>query len=211
MHCDGYPGYDSLAAKNNNIILSGCLYHARRKFIEVAKLSRHQESVSNTVINYIAKLAKIEEDIKDFNHDDRFIIRNEKARPILNELHDYLVSKQPQILPKSPLGQAVNYTLNQWSKLLTHLKDGRLENNNNRSERAIKPFVIGRKGWLFANSVDGAHAAAIIYSFVETCKWHGVEAYNWFRYVLAKLPLCSEDNLESLLPFNIKPELLVKG
>lgn len=211
LHCDGFPGYDTLAAKNNHIILSGCLYHARRKFVEVAKLAHYQDGVSNTVINYIAKLAKIEEDSKDFSQEDKFNIRNEKARPILNELYNYLVSKQPQILPKSPLGQAVSYTLNQWTKLLTYLKDGRLENNNNRSERAIKPFVIGRKGWLFANSVEGANAAAIIYSFVETCKWHGVEAYDWFRYVLAELPLCSEDKLESLLPFNINPELLIKG
>ncbi len=81
---------------------------------------------------------------------------------------------------KSPLGQAVSYTLNQWPKLMAYLQDGRLENNNNRTERAIKPFAIGRKGWLFADSVAGANAAAIIFSLVETCKQHNIEPYGWF-------------------------------
>lgn len=211
LHCDGYPGYDALAAANNNIILSGCLYHARRKFVEVAKLSRNQDTVSNTVINYIAKIAKIEEEIKEIDSQNKQKIRTKKAKPILNELHNYLLSKEPHILPKSPLGQAVSYTLNQWPKLLVYLQDGRLENNNNRSERAIKPFVIGRKGWLFADSVAGANAAAIIYSFVETCKWHNIEPYEWFKYVLKNLPLCSGDQYGELLPFNIDKNLLVEG
>jgi len=115
------------------------------------------------------------------------------------------------VLPKSPLGQAVSYTLNQWPKLITHLKDGRLENNNNQSERAIKPFVIGRKGWLFADSVAGAEAAAIIFSLVETCKHHDIEAYDWFRYVLQQIPLCQSDaDMEALLPFNIDQRLLIR-
>ena len=92
-----------------------------------------------------------------------------------------------------------------------YLDDGRLENNNNRSERAIKPFVIGRKGWLFADSVAGAEAAAIIFSLVETCKHHGIEAYDWFRYVLQKLPLCQSDaEIEALLPFNIDRALIAR-
>lgn len=211
LHCDGFPGYDTLAAKNKQIILSGCLYHARRKFVEVAKLSKNQDSVSHTVIKYIAKIAKIEAEIKECDTQEKLKLRIENVKPILIELHEYLITKQPHILPKSPLGMAVNYTLNQWPKLLVHLNDGRLENNNNRAERAIKPFVIGRKGWLFSGSVAGAKAAAIIYSFVETCKWHGIEPYDWFRYVLKTMPLCSEDQHEDFLPFNIDRKLLVRG
>jgi len=115
----------------------------------------------------------------------------------------------PKTYPKSPLGKAIFYALNQWPKLLAYLEDGRLENNNNRSERAIKPFVIGRKGWLFANSVDGANAAATLFSLVETCKHHNIEPYDWFRYILQQMPLCqNEDEMEALLPFNINRELL---
>src|ERR1700738_2167372 len=109
LHCDGFPGYDTLVAKNPNIIISGCLYHARRKFVEIAKLSRNQDSVSNTVINFINKLARIEEDIKDFDSVQKSQTRLEQAKPILNELYEYLVSKQPHIVPKSPLGVAVSY------------------------------------------------------------------------------------------------------
>lgn len=210
LHCDGYPAYDTLAAKNPNIILSGCMYHVRRKFFEVTKLSKATEGVSHDVLKYIAKLAIIEEEIKTFSSPEKINHRLNRAKPILDEMHAYLIEKKPQIPPKSLLGQAVNYTLNQWSKLLIYLQDGRLENSNNRSERAIKPFVIGRKGWLFADSVAGAHAAAIIFSLIETCKHHKIQPYDWFRYVLQTLPTCqTAAELDALLPFNIDRKLLV--
>ena len=211
IHCDGFPGYETLAAKSPAIQLSGCLYHARRKFVEIIKVTQAKEGVAHDVVLFIAKLAHIEEEIKLLTTEEKFNLRLEKAKPILTALHDYLIAVQPRTLPKSPLGQAVSYTLNQWPKLLTYLKDGRLENNNNRSERAIKPFVIGRKGWLFANSVAGAEAAAIIFSLVETCKHHQIEAYDWFRYVLQQLPLCeSDEEIEALMPFNIDRELIAR-
>ena len=211
IHCDGFPGYDALAAKSVDIRLSGCLYHARRKFVEIIKVTQAKEGVAHDVLKYISRLAVIEEEINESGAEGKFNLRLEKAKPILDELHAYLVAVQPRTLPKSPLGQAVSYTLNQWPKFLTYLEDGRLENNNNRSERAIKPFVIGRKGWMFADGVAGAEAAAIIFSLVETCKHHGVEAYDWFRYVLQQLPLCQSDaEIERLMPFNIDRELLVR-
>jgi len=210
LHCDGFSAYDALAEKNSSITLVGCLYHARRKFMEVVKLAPNKEGVASHVIKLIAKLSVIEEESKSLQDSDRKIVRQEKAKPLLDELHQYLLDNQPNIPPKSLLGQAVTYTLNQWSKLLTYLKDSRLENNNNRSERAIKPFVMGRKAWLFADSVEGAEAAAIIYSFVETCKYHHIEAYNWFRYVLQALPSCQTlEEFEALLPFNIDKKLLL--
>jgi transposase/uncharacterized coiled-coil protein SlyX len=209
IHCDGFPGYDTLAAKSPDIILSGCMYHARRKFVEITKVIKSKEGVAHDVLKYIAKLAKIEDEIKELCSADKFTIRLEKEKPVLDELHSYLTAMHPRIPPKSPLGQAVSYTLNQWPKLINYLKDGRLENNNNRTERAIKPFAIGRKGWLFADSVAGAEASATIFSLVETCKYHGIEAYDWFRYVLKQMPLCkTEDEIEALLPFNIDKNLL---
>lgn len=209
LHCDGFSAYDALAEKRP-ITLIGCLYHARRKFMEVVKLAPNNEGVASHVIKLIAKLSVIEDQIKLLGNDDKKMIREEKAKPLLEELYQYLLDQQPHIPPKSLLGQAVIYTLNQWSKLLTYLQDGRLENNNNRSERAIKPFVMGRKAWLFSDSVEGAEAAAIIYSFVETCKYHQIEPYDWFRYVLQKIPSCqSLDEFEKLLPFNIDKKLLV--
>ena len=209
IHCDGFPGYDALAAKSTDIQLAGCLYHARRKFVDITKVIKAKEGVAHDVLKYIALLAKIEEDIKELSSTDRFNARLSRAKPVLDDLHTYLTAIHPRILPKSPLGQAVSYTLNQWPKLLTYLQDGRLENNNNRSERAIKPFAVGRKNWLFSDSVAGAEAGAVIFSLIETCKHHGVEAYDWFRYVLQQIPLCCSDNeIEALLPFNIDRALL---
>ena len=208
LHCDGFSAYDALA-KIKPISLVGCLYHVRRKFMEVVKLAPNKEGVASDVIKLIAKLSVIEEEIKLLGNDNKKMIREEKAKPLLETLHQYLLNNQPHIPPKSLLGQAVTYTLNQWPKLLTYLEDGRLENSNNRSERAIKPFVMGRKAWLFADSVEGAEAAAIIYSLIETCKHHHVEPYDWLRYVLQTIPSCKTlVEFEALLPFNIDKKLL---
>lgn len=210
LHCDGFAAYDALASKNHDISLVGCLYHARRKFVEVMKMLPDKEGVAKEVIKFIAKLSLIEEEIKNHSPIEKREVRQQKAKPILEELHQYLYTNQSSIPPKSLLGQAVSYTLNQWPKLLTYLEDGRLENNNNRSERAIKPFVMGRKAWLFADSVEGAHAAATIYSLIETCKYHHIEPYDWFRYVLQALPNCQKlEEFEVLLPFNINKQLLI--
>jgi len=210
LHCDGYTAYDSLASKNPSITLIGCLYHARRKFVEVAKLMPSKEGVATHVVNTIAKLAHIEEEIKNLSLPEKQLTRLSKAKPLLDDLQQYLINNQPNIPPKSLLGQAVSYTLNQWPKILNYLKDPRLEISNNLSERAIKPFVIGRKGWLFANSVDGANAAATIFSLIETCKHHKVEPYEYLRYVLNVLPQCQTiDDYERLLPYKIDKSLLV--
>lgn len=210
LHCDGYPAYDSLAGKNLGITLVGCLYHARRKFVEVAKLAPNKEGVATNVINIIAKLAHLEEEIKSLLLSEKKAAREHKAKPLLDELYQYLINNYPQIPPKSLLGQAVSYTLNQWPKIVNYLKDPRLDISNNLSERAIKPFVIGRKGWLFANSVAGANAAATIFSIIETCKYHQIEPYDYLRYVLNALPQCQTvDDYEKLLPYKIDRMLLV--
>ena len=209
IHCDGYAGYDALAAQSADIKLSACMYHARRQFVEIIKISKAKTGVAVTIVNYITRLSHIEEEIKELLPEKKCAIRLEKAKPILDEMYQYMMDTHPKTYPKSALGQAIAYTLNQWPKLLTYLEDGRLENNNNRSERAIKPFVIGRKGWLFADSVKGAEAAATLFSLVETCKHHQIEPYDWFRYVLQKIPLCrSSEEIAALLPFNIDRKLL---
>lgn len=212
LHCDGYPGYDALVSKNREIKLVGCLYHARRKFVEVAKLAPNKEGVAAYVIKLIAELAQIEESIKALSTINKYQIRLEKSKPILDKILRYLQENQPTIPPKSLLGQAVSYTLNQWPKIITYLRNGRLEISNNRSERAIKPFVIGRKGWLFSYSVEGANSAAIIYSVIETCKYHQIEPYEYLRYVLQMLPQCKTvEDYEALLPYNIDKQLLVSN
>ena len=209
LHCDGFSAYETLARKNKNIKLSGCLYHARRKFVEADKLSQKKSGIAYRALLLIQKLAKKEALFKDLSPDIIRQKRLEEEVPILNELHALLIDSQPKVPPKSTLGGAISYTLNQWPKLLVYLEDGRLENNNNRSERAIKPFAVGRKNFLFCQSVDGAIAAARLYSFVETCKWHGISFYYWLAYVLSHIQQCKTvEELEALLPYNIDKDLL---
>lgn len=210
LHCDGFVGYDALSTQQKPIVLVGCWYHVRRKFVEVSKAAPKQTGVATYVIQQIAKLARIEEEIKNLKAPEKYAARQNQSKIILEQLQDYLLKKQLLVPPKSLLGQAVNYALNQWKKLMRYIEDGRLDISNNLSERAIKPFVIGRKGWLFAQSVEGAHAAATIYSIIETCKYHKIEPYDYLRYVLTALPQCRFiEDYEKLLPYSIHRELLV--
>ena len=111
------------------------------------------------------------------------------------------------MLPKSPIGQAIIYALNQWPKLINYIEDGRCDIDNNRSERAIKPFVMGRKNWLFSHSMKGVEASQIIYSLIETAKAHKLQPYDYLRFILEKMPYAIKlSDVEKLLPYNLTPE-----
>ncbi len=117
----------------------------------------------------------------------------------------WLKYHKPRVLPKSAFGQAINYCLNQWDRLKVFLQDGRLEIDNNRSERSIKPFVIGRKNWLFSNTPKGANASATIYSIVETAKENGLNPFVYLQYLFEKLPnmdIEDESAIDELLPWS---------
>lgn len=114
-----------------------------------------------------------------------------------------------KVPPQSPIGKAIGYALNQWGTLEAYLDDGRLCIDNNHAERAIKPFVMGRKNWLFSDTQQGAKSSGIIYSLIETCKLHGVNPYEYLRIVLEKIPYCETlKDYEALLPYNVKKQLL---
>ncbi|MCS4308601.1 hypothetical protein M2404_002958 [Rheinheimera pacifica] len=128
--------------------------------------------------------------------------RQDIAKPLLHQLRDWLEKSKDTIPAESALGKAITYSLNQWPKLMRYLDDGRLNIDNNRAERAIKPFVIGRKAWLFANTTSGATASAVLYSLVETAKINGLEPYDYLSRLLTELPRAdTEDKLRQLLPF----------
>ena len=132
--------------------------------------------------------------------------RDLRSRPVVEGFRKWLDDIKPMIVPKSLLGKAVMYGHNQWEKLLRFLEDSRIEISNNRAERSIKPFVIGRKNWLFCNTPKGARASAIIYSIVETAKENRLNPYAYLTHLFEKLPnLESRDNeaLDQLLPWNV--------
>ena len=212
LHTDGFSGYQTLF-KNETISIQGihCWAHARRKFIEAAKQSK-KATLANWAVKQIAELYKLEKHFKSQFYTVQQIHeqRQKKSKPILTKIKKWLNEHVNQVPPKHPIGVAINYTLKFWDNLIRYIDDGRFEIDNNRTERGIKPFVIGRKNWLFHDSVNGAEAGAIIYSLIETCKAHNVNAYLYLKYVLHELPNCdkSEKAYQSLLPFNVDHDKL---
>jgi transposase len=206
LHVDGYAGYH----KVGNVTLVGCWAHARRKFDEAIKaLPPTQDKTATAAQQGLAfcnQLFAIERDLAKATAEERHTIRQVRSLPVVDAYLAWLKQQRSRTLPKSKLGEAITYSLNQWEKLTAFLKDGRLEIDNNRSERAIKPFVIGRKNWLFANTPRGAKASAIIYSVIETAKENNLNPFKYLQYLFEQLPQLADpkdaDALDKLLPWS---------
>lgn len=210
LHCDGFAGYDAYAA-DHPVKLVGCWMHARRDFFKIVR-STKQPGLAATAVGHIKKLYKIEEQMKNLGltPTQRYAYRQTHSKPVLETFKAFLEEHFPKILPKSPIGEAFAYALNQWPKLIRYLEDGRLEIDNGLSERKMKPFVLGRKNWLFCQSVAGARAAEIIFSIIESCALHQIEPYAYLRFVLSQIPYAKTvEDLEALMPYNVKPEDLL--
>ena len=199
LHVDGYQAYARTEAT-----LIGCWAHARRKFIDAKKLQgKNKTGKADVVLSLIQKLYGVESRIKDKSVDDKYTARQEVSLPILSKLKIWLEQDQPNLVGNSKLIEAANYLANQWHKLIRYVDDGRLSIDNNRAERAVKPFVIGRKNWLFSQTANGAHASATLYSIVETAKINGLIPFNYICACLDEL-FQPEPDIDSLLPWNFK-------
>ena len=205
---DDYAGYNALALQTGVERLA-CMAHVRRKFVDAQKVQpKGKTGRADIVLTMINKLCGIERELKDASDEQRFIGRQEKSLPILGQLKSWLEKTQPQVTPQSVPGKAVNYLASNWSRLERYVEGGFLPIDNNCAERAIKPFVIGRKAWLFSDTPEGATASAQIYSLVETAKVNGQEPCSWLRHVLERLPHAqSVAGYEALLPWNCSPEM----
>lgn len=186
--------------------LVGCWAHARRKFDEALKALHASEARIGTAaqqgLTFCNQLFAIERELKEGTPEERGTVRMERSRPILDAFSTWLRQQKSRVLPKSALGQAITYCLNQWEKLTAFLKDGRLEIDNKRSERAMKPFVIGRKNWLFANTPRGAKASAVIYSVMGTAKENGLNPFQYLKFLFEQLPQLPDlKDTEALDPF----------
>ena len=215
IQSDDFSGYDHLDQKPD-IVHLGCWAHARRKFIKVVEVRKkhrskgvNPKSLADEALDYIGKLYQIEKEAKLRQLEAAQIhqLRQEKAKPLLDEFKGWLQTNQPLTPPKGLLGQAIGYTLTNWDKLIIYLQDGRLRPDNNLVENAIRPFVLGRKNWLFAGSPDGAEASATFFSLIETAKTNGLEPYAYLRHIFTKLAVTqNEQDLKNLLPQNIDPD-----
>ncbi|HEY5716439.1 MAG TPA: IS66 family transposase [Psychromonas sp.] len=199
LQCDGYSAYGCL----ENITLSGCWAHARRKFNEALIAQPKKTGKVNVAISTIQKLYAIEKRTKLLSAKERQKIRESESIPILDKFKIWLDETAQPLLPKSYLGIAVSYTLNNWQALTRYVENGELGIDNNVTERDIRPFTTGRKNWMFAQSVKGAEASAILYSIVMTCRAHDINPYFYFQKLFEALPNREEGaDLSDLLPWD---------
>ena len=203
---DGYGGYNALCQHPGILGHAACWAHVRRKFVE-ATHGRKNTAAAHQMVALIGKLYQIERRAREKTPAQRQALRQEQAVPILDKIKQWLDQKAEHVLPKSPLGKAIAYTLELWSKLTTYLEDGHIEIDNNKVENAIRPFAVGRKNFLFFASPRGAHASATLYTLVETAKANSLEPWAYLNYLFEKLPCAkSQHALVALLPQNLKME-----
>lgn len=206
---DGYAGYDGVC-KTKGICHLGCWDHARRKFIESIRAipkgkKSAKPSVAHVAISKIDALYRIERQIKEWSDEDKFEYRQTHSIPKLAELKLWLEERKPKVDPDSKAGKAICYAINQWDKLVRYCEHGSLNISNVLAENAIRPFVVGRKAWLFADTPDGARASAIYYTLIETAKANKLDPYEYIHFLVGRIAAVdSVEGYEALLPWNMK-------
>ncbi|WP_204403395.1 IS66 family transposase [Alkaliphilus hydrothermalis] len=187
----------------------GCLAHAKRYFTDAIKALPKDAAATRTKAHegeqFYSKIYDYEREFKELSSEDRHRLRLEKVKPVFDDLLSWLKTESQRSLPKSKLGEAIKYSLKQWDKLTGFLEDGRLGCDNNLAERGIKPFVLGRKNFLFAKSPKGATASGIAFSIIETGKANGLKPFYYLNYLFEKLPninLEDYDTLDACLPWS---------
>jgi transposase len=215
LQVDGYEGYNEVC-EANGLVRVGCFAHARRKFDEALKAQGKGKKTgkkrsakvtkARQGLDLIRELYRIEREIAGQPPDERYRVRQECAKPQLEKIRQWLDASLGSVPPQSLTGKALAYLDRQWDRLVRYLDDGRLRIDNNLVENAIRPFVVGRKAWLFSDTVRGAQASANLYSLVETAKVNGIEPYAYLRHVFTEIPKATTlEHIEALLPHCIDP------
>ena len=205
---DGYEGYQSVC-NENSIIRLGCWAHARRKFVEAQRNQpKGKSGKADMALSFIQKLYAVEKTARESSIEERYRLRQEKSQPLLDKLKKWLDKTLLNTPPKSSLGKALSYLSNQWPRLIRYVDNGLWPIDNNAAENSIRPFVIGRKNWLFSASVDGAKASANLYSLIETAKANNLNVYDYLKHVFTMLPQAkSLEDIDKLLPWSVGSEL----
>lgn len=209
LQTDGYGGYNR-AVEGTDITHVGCFAHARRYFEKAWKLNK-KSKVAYRGLEYIKNIYTIEREMRSANlGTNEFLERREKAAAsVLDAFHNWLESQADSVLPQSSTGVAIGYCLSEWGKLVAYVNHHLLTPDNNLIENAIRPFVLGRKNWLFSNTPRGAQSSAVLYSLIESAKANGLEPYRYLRYIFDRLPGAStKEQLRVLLPDLITPEMI---
>lgn len=204
---DGYSGYNIL---ENELNRAECWAHARRYFFNSVPLDEHNDMITTSAgypgVKYIDELFKVEREIETLPPDEKIAKRQEKSAPILKNFYDWVSSTSQKYITNKKLKEALTYAENQKENLIKFLDDGRIPMTNSKAERAIRPFAVHRKNWLFADSVEGAKANAIYYSLIESAKANNLNIYKYIKYLLDELPQLedeqTEDAIEKYLPWS---------
>jgi len=203
LHVDGYTGYNQV----DNVTLVHCMAHLRRKFHDVhVSLPEDKRADSNTAtaMDYIYQIYSLDKESRDLSINERYEYKQVHIKPLMIKFRDWLNEKQLTSAPASGYGKAINYAVNYLPTIMNYLLDGRLELDNNKAERAIKPFVIGRKNWLFSNTPNGARSSAILYSIVQTCLLNKINPYQYLAFVLDYLAnhKINQIKINDILPYS---------
>jgi transposase len=203
LQADAYGGYDAFFKDPaRGLIEVGCWAHARRYF---HKALESDQAHMGPALLLIAQLYRVEKQARPLSSEDRRRLRQMQSKPVLDKLRDYLWEIQAEVLPKSPAGRAVSYTLKNWTALNRYCEDGDLAIDNNATERAIRGVAVGRHNWTFFGSDEGGRTAAVLRSFVASCQRLGVDPFAWLKDVLSRIPGHSIHQLAELLPHNWTP------
>ena len=217
IQSDDFGAYDYLG-KKDGIVHLGCMAHVRRRFHDVVKVRKKQRGKSaklkraaDQALDYIGRLYRIEKKIRieELSPEQINLLREQKSKPILEQFKKWLDVTQPLTPPQGLLGRAISYALKNWSKLIVYANDALLRPDNNRAENALRPFVVGRKNWMFSGSPVGAHASAAFFSLIETAKANALEPYAYLQYLFERLPHAHhEKDLRALLPQHVDTQAL---
>jgi len=200
LQADAYAGYDAIFADEvRHVFEVACWAHARRKFYEAQSSDLMRSMI---MLAYVRLLYDVEREAKDkeWKGEARRVLRQEKSRPILADIEAYLRREQSQVMPKSAIAEAIGYALNNWKALMRYTEDGDLEIDNNGAERSLRGIAVGRKNWLFYGSDNGGHTAAILTSFIATCKRLRIDPFAYLRDIFERISAHPANRLAELLP-----------
>jgi hypothetical protein len=204
LQADGYAGFDQIY-EAGSIREAACWAHVRRKFYDIQVA--HKSAVATEALERIAALYAIEKEIRGRSPEERRAVRNERSRPLLESLKQWLEEILGRLSKKSDTAMAVRYALGRWEALMRYCDDGRLEIDNNAAERSLRAVTLGRKNYLFAGSDRGGESAAVLYSLIGTAKLNGIDPEGYLRNVLSRIADHPINHIEELLPWNVVAQL----
>jgi transposase len=211
LQTDAYSAYESL---DGQVKLVGCFAHMRRNFVKVIDArgkGAKKTGSAEVALDYIRKLYAIEKmaSRQELSPAERYEFRRERAQEVLTEFKGWIDKRLHITPPKGLLGKALNYAFTHWPKLIRYVEDGHITPDNNAAENAIRPFVVGRKNWLFAGHPNGANASANLFTLIETARSCGLEPYAYLRFLFERIPHAqTTEDYEALLPQRLSPQQL---